>query len=77
MFYVSLQDVLNHSDSQAVLQLVNLVAGRYIFTLTVVDGEGLTSSDQASVLVKEGSNSVKKLKKLMQSSLFVFLFFSV
>ncbi|XP_052763495.1 dyslexia-associated protein KIAA0319-like protein [Mya arenaria] len=46
-------DILNNSDHQAVLQLVNLVAGRYVFTLNVVDGEGLSSSDKASLVVKE------------------------
>ena len=51
-----LQEVLNNSDHQAVLQLVNLVAGRYVFTLTVMDTEGLTSSDKASVVVKEGNS---------------------
>ena len=29
------QDVLNNSDHQAVLQLTNLIAGRYFFTLEV------------------------------------------
>ncbi|XP_052222214.1 dyslexia-associated protein KIAA0319-like protein isoform X2 [Dreissena polymorpha] len=46
-------DVLNSSDHQAVLQLVNLVAGHYVFNLTVVDEGGFSSSDRASLLVKE------------------------
>lgn len=45
-------DVLNGSDHQAVLQLTNLVAGRYIFTLKVTDEEGMESSDSASLVVK-------------------------
>ena len=52
--FVMLQDVLNNSDHQAVLQLANIVAGRYVFTLTVSDAEGLTNSDTASVIVKPG-----------------------
>ncbi|KAL8578421.1 hypothetical protein ACOMHN_014920 [Nucella lapillus] len=49
-------DVVNHSDHQAVLQLVNLVAGRYIFMLTVTDQDGLPSHDTAYLVVKNGVN---------------------
>lgn len=49
-----LQDVINGSDHQAVLQLMNLVAGSYIFTLTITDTQGLTSSDMVHLLVKNG-----------------------
>ncbi|KAL3892207.1 hypothetical protein ACJMK2_004439 [Sinanodonta woodiana] len=45
--------IVNNSENHAVLQLVNLIAGRYVFTLTVLDAEGLSSQDKASVLVKE------------------------
>ena len=45
---------MNGSDHQAVLQLANIVAGRYVFTLTVTDAEGLEDSDTASVIVKPG-----------------------
>ncbi|KAL4218544.1 hypothetical protein ACF0H5_023278 [Mactra antiquata] len=45
-------NILNNSDHQAILQLVNLVAGKYIFTLKVTDSEGLSSTDKASILVK-------------------------
>ncbi|XP_025091552.1 dyslexia-associated protein KIAA0319-like protein [Pomacea canaliculata] len=47
-------DVINGSDHQAVLQLMNLVAGSYIFTLTITDTQGLTSSDMVHLLVKNG-----------------------
>ncbi|CAG2204325.1 Dyslexia-associated protein KIAA0319-like protein,Dyslexia-associated protein KIAA0319 homolog,Dyslexia-associated protein KIAA0319 [Mytilus edulis] len=46
-------DPLNGSDHKAVLQLVNMVSGRYTFKLTVLDAEGLSSSDSASVLIRE------------------------
>jgi len=45
-------DIINGSDHQAVLQLTNLVSGRYIFTLEVQDAEGLSSTDTASLIVK-------------------------
>lgn len=50
--------MVNSSDHKAVLQLVNLVAGQYLFTLTVEDAEGLSSSDTATIVVnksKEGA----------------------
>ena len=34
------------------LALTNLVVGRYIFDLTVLDEEGLKSTDTASVVVQ-------------------------
>ncbi|XP_063407040.1 dyslexia-associated protein KIAA0319-like protein isoform X3 [Mytilus trossulus] len=46
-------DPLNGSDHKAVLQLVNMVSGRYTFKLTVLDAEGLSSSDSASVLIRD------------------------
>lgn len=33
------------------LQLTNVVPGRYVFTLTVADAQGLTSSDTVSIIV--------------------------
>ncbi|KAK7091316.1 hypothetical protein V1264_009012 [Littorina saxatilis] len=49
-------NVVNRSDHQAVLQLVDLVAGRYVFTLTVTDEQGLSSKDTAALLVKNGAD---------------------
>lgn len=46
------QVVLNGSDVTPVLQLSQLVAGRFVFTLTVSDNEGLSDSDTASLIVK-------------------------
>ena len=50
------QNVVNNSDHQAVLQLVDLVAGHYVFTLTVTDELGLSSKDSTSLLVKHGQS---------------------
>ena len=49
------QDVLNHSDSQAVLYLANLIKGKYMFDLIVTDNKGLIGKDSVVVTVKEGS----------------------
>ena len=50
------------------LQLANVVAGRYIFKLDVFDAEGLTSSDTASVIIKPG-----KCRLLLYTSLTLIL----
>jgi hypothetical protein len=46
-----------NSDHTAVLQLVGLVSGRYVFKLEVADDGGLKSSDTAAVVVKPGENA--------------------
>ena len=56
LFPSGVQNVVNNSDHQAVLQLVDLVAGHYVFTLTVTDEQGLSSKDSASLLVKPGQS---------------------
>ncbi|XP_078665595.1 dyslexia-associated protein KIAA0319-like protein isoform X1 [Branchiostoma floridae x Branchiostoma belcheri] len=45
--------VLNSSDHKAVLQLTNLVEGRYVFHLKVTDAKGLFDTDSATVIVKK------------------------
>ncbi|KAK3087314.1 hypothetical protein FSP39_004539 [Pinctada imbricata] len=64
--------ILNGSDHQAVLQLVNLVAGRYSFILTVMDAEGLTNSDTASLTVNEDPNSEDLLEMTLDTDLYQF-----
>ncbi|XP_021367738.1 dyslexia-associated protein KIAA0319-like protein isoform X2 [Mizuhopecten yessoensis] len=62
-------DVLNGSDHQAVLQLTNLVAGRYIFTLKVTDEEGLESSDSASLVVKDDPHAYDLMELLIDAEI--------
>lgn len=56
------QDIVNGSDHSSMLQLTNLVAGRYVFTLIVKDAEGEHDRDTASVIVRQNP----KLKSLME-----------
>ena len=70
--YFVFQDILNNSDHQAVLQLVNVVAGQYIFTLTVKDAEGLSSKDTASVIVKGDKHMEDKLELLLDADIKVY-----
>jgi len=54
--------VLPNTDRQPVLQLINLVAGRYVFNLEVEDAEGLVSSDPMSLIIhSRGFSYVVKL----------------
>jgi hypothetical protein len=62
--------VVNNTDHQAVLQLVNLVAGRYTFTLTVTDEQGLSSKDTTSLLVKQGNRFIPYPIEPLSPSLF-------
>ncbi|XP_029634783.1 dyslexia-associated protein KIAA0319-like protein isoform X4 [Octopus sinensis] len=54
-------EIANNSNSEAVLQLINLIAGRYIFTLHVFDSDGLSSSDSASIIVKPDPSEIDKM----------------
>ncbi|XP_033727341.1 dyslexia-associated protein KIAA0319-like protein isoform X2 [Pecten maximus] len=62
-------DVLNGSDHQAVLQLTNLVAGRFIFTLKVTDEEGLESTDSASLVVKADPHADDVIELLIDAEI--------
>ncbi|XP_021701542.1 dyslexia-associated protein KIAA0319-like protein [Aedes aegypti] len=43
--------IVDESDRKPVLILTNIVPGRYVFKLTVTDGQGLSGSDTVSVIV--------------------------
>ena len=68
-YFLYFQDILNNSDHQAVLQLVNLVAGQYIFSLTVKDSEGLSNKDTASLVVKGDNHAIDKLELLLEADI--------
>lgn len=44
--------VIGNSSSTARLRLTNLIAGRYLFELTVTDAHGASASDLVSLIVK-------------------------
>ena len=46
------------------LALTSLVVGRYIFDLTVLDEEGLSSTDTATVVVKPGKSTIAMFEPL-------------
>ena len=46
--------VINNSNSTSVLMLTDVVAGRYVWKLTVYDDQGASSSDTVSIIIKEG-----------------------
>ncbi|XP_016965332.1 dyslexia-associated protein KIAA0319-like protein [Drosophila biarmipes] len=57
--------IVADTDKEPVMILTNLVQGRYVFTLTVSDDQGLTSSDTVSVNVRRDP----KLLNLVQMTL--------
>ncbi|GFO01867.1 dyslexia-associated protein kiaa0319-like protein, partial [Plakobranchus ocellatus] len=61
--------VVNNSDHKAVLQLVNLVAGQYLFTLTVEDAEGLTSKDTASLVVNKNAHEKDSVELIIDANI--------
>uniref|UniRef100_A0A6B2EFS6 Putative serine-type protease inhibitor n=1 Tax=Phlebotomus kandelakii TaxID=1109342 RepID=A0A6B2EFS6_9DIPT len=49
---VAVGTVIGNTDHEAVLMVTDLVAGRYVFRLTVTDDQGLSSSDTVSVIIR-------------------------
>uniref|UniRef100_A0A1B0CQZ9 Serine-type protease inhibitor n=1 Tax=Lutzomyia longipalpis TaxID=7200 RepID=A0A1B0CQZ9_LUTLO len=49
---VAVGTVIGNTDHEPVLMVTDLVAGRYVFRLTVTDDQGLSSSDTVSVIVR-------------------------
>ena len=63
--------MLNHSDSQAVLYLANLIKGKYMFDLIVTDNKGLTGKDTVVVTVKEGNVFLRSLQPRIMALIFL------
>ncbi|KAH9492598.1 hypothetical protein Btru_024031, partial [Bulinus truncatus] len=61
--------VVNNSDHKAVLQLVNLVAGQYLFTLTVEDADGQQSSDSSTIIVNKNPHQKDVVEMLLDANI--------
>lgn len=48
---LAIGSIVGQTDHEPVLIITNIVAGRYIFKLTVTDGQGLSHSDTVSIIV--------------------------
>uniref|UniRef100_A0A1Q3FBJ4 Putative serine-type protease inhibitor n=2 Tax=Culex tarsalis TaxID=7177 RepID=A0A1Q3FBJ4_CULTA len=48
---LAIGSIVDNTDRKPVLILTNIVPGRYVFKLTVTDGQGLSGSDTVSVIV--------------------------
>lgn len=44
-------NIIGNTNHESVLMITNVVAGRYLFRLTVTDAQGLTGSDTVSIIV--------------------------
>ncbi|XP_069185612.1 dyslexia-associated protein KIAA0319-like protein isoform X2 [Procambarus clarkii] len=54
--------VINGSDHSPVLMFTDLVAGGYVWKLTVWDEQGASSSDTVSIIVKEGPHHLDEVE---------------
>ncbi|KAK6959714.1 dyslexia-associated protein kiaa0319-like protein [Biomphalaria glabrata] len=61
--------VVNNSDHKAVLQLVNLVAGQYLFTLTVEDADGQQNTDSATVIINKNPHEKDVVEMLLDADI--------
>lgn len=62
-------DVIENSDSQPVLKLINMIPGRYLFRLTVTDSQGASSIDTASLIIKEPSNLMDQIEIVLNADM--------
>lgn len=65
-------DIVDRSDSEAVLKLAGPVAGRYVWTLTVTDDEGLSASDKCIVNILPGPNDLDTVELFLEASVEAF-----
>lgn len=54
--------ILNGSNNSPVLLLTDLVAGNYVWKLTVWDAQGASDSDSVSIIVKEGPHHLDEVE---------------
>ncbi|XP_015923120.2 dyslexia-associated protein KIAA0319 isoform X1 [Parasteatoda tepidariorum] len=61
--------VIEDSDETAVLKLSGLIAGRYLFRLTVSDLQGASSSDTASLIVKPSKTLLDHVELMVNADI--------
>ncbi|XP_066597643.1 dyslexia-associated protein KIAA0319-like protein [Prorops nasuta] len=50
---LAIGNIIKDSDKSSILMLTDIAQGRYVFTLKVIDDQGLSSEDTVSVIVKQ------------------------
>lgn len=66
--------VLRNSDNSSVLVLSDLIAGHYVFKLTVMDKQGESSSDEASLTVKPPLDLLNRVEATLDMDISSFSF---
>lgn len=61
--------VINASDSSPVLMFTDVVAGVYVWKLTVWDDQGASSSDTVSIIVKESIHHLDEVELLVRGDI--------
>uniref|UniRef100_A0A1W7RAA4 Dyslexia-associated protein KIAA0319 n=1 Tax=Hadrurus spadix TaxID=141984 RepID=A0A1W7RAA4_9SCOR len=62
-------DIIENSDHQPVLKLINVMPGRYLFRLTVTDSQGSSATDTASLIVKEPVNIMDQVEIIVNADM--------
>ena len=65
---LAIGDVVDQSDRSAILKLTNLIHGRYIFKLTVIDNQGEKASDLAIIDVMDPDNIEDTVEVLLKAN---------
>lgn len=61
--------VINGSDHSHILMFTGVVAGRYVWRLTVWDDQGASSSDTVSIIVNEGPHHLDEITVVVEGDL--------
>lgn len=64
--------ILENSDQSPILKLTNLIPGRYLFQLTVTDGQGAMNFDIASLIVKPDAHEFDEVEMKINADVYWF-----
>jgi hypothetical protein len=65
-------DILDNSSYSPVLRLTNLIAGRYLFKLTVADNQGAQASEVVSLIVKPSPGVMDEIELILNTDIKAF-----